>query len=266
MCYIHMRYGLHIIHITCSTYGVATISRLLKIIGLFYRISFLSQGSFAKETYDFKEPTTCSYPIVQHHVRKTSLLHSDLYNTLQLTATHCNIMDSLQHATTRYNTLQHTATHCNTLQHTAPHCTKLSCRPFCSYQTTATHCNAHCNTRTNSKPKIQDATQNYCCNYHNIATRGNTHCNTRTSTLTLGNHTTKFIALCIKVCCSGVIVAAMTTATQLHVYCKTCTRTLILDKHSTKSSVLQQTAAYCNNCSVGLRTRACALTFACVHA
>ena len=44
-------------------YGVATISRLLNIIGLFCRMSSLSWGSFAKETYDFKEPTTCRHPI-----------------------------------------------------------------------------------------------------------------------------------------------------------------------------------------------------------
>jgi len=44
-------------------HGVATISRLVKIIGLFCRISSLSLGSFAKETYHFKEPTTCSHPI-----------------------------------------------------------------------------------------------------------------------------------------------------------------------------------------------------------
>jgi len=45
-------------------YGVATISRLLKIIGLFCRISSLLYGSFAKETYIFKEPTNRSHPIV----------------------------------------------------------------------------------------------------------------------------------------------------------------------------------------------------------
>ena len=43
-------------------YGVATISRLIKIIGLFCRISSLLQGSFAKETYNFKEPTNRSHP------------------------------------------------------------------------------------------------------------------------------------------------------------------------------------------------------------
>ena len=46
-----------------ESYGVATISTLLKITGLFCRISSLLQGSFAKETYHFKEPTTRSHPI-----------------------------------------------------------------------------------------------------------------------------------------------------------------------------------------------------------
>ena len=53
------------VHVCTYVYGhgVATISRLLKIIGLFCRISSLLQGSFAKETYDFKEPTNRSHPI-----------------------------------------------------------------------------------------------------------------------------------------------------------------------------------------------------------
>jgi len=42
------------------SYGVATISRLLQIIGLFCRITSLLLGSFAKETYHFKEPTQLS--------------------------------------------------------------------------------------------------------------------------------------------------------------------------------------------------------------
>ena len=44
-------------------YGVATISRPLQIIGLFCRISSPLQGSFAKETCNFKEPTSRSHPI-----------------------------------------------------------------------------------------------------------------------------------------------------------------------------------------------------------
>jgi len=46
-------------------YGVATISRLLEIMGLSCRISSLLQGSFAKETYNFKEPTNRSHPILK---------------------------------------------------------------------------------------------------------------------------------------------------------------------------------------------------------
>ena len=40
------------------------ISRLLKMIGLFCRISSVLQGSFAKETYNFKGPTHRSHPII----------------------------------------------------------------------------------------------------------------------------------------------------------------------------------------------------------
>ena len=45
--------------------GVATTCKLLKIIGLFCRISSLLNGSFAKETYNFKEPTNRSRPIIR---------------------------------------------------------------------------------------------------------------------------------------------------------------------------------------------------------
>ena len=44
-------------------YGVATISRLLKIIGLLCRIQSLLYGFFAKETDNFKKPTNRSHPI-----------------------------------------------------------------------------------------------------------------------------------------------------------------------------------------------------------
>jgi len=47
-------------------YGVAICSRLLKIIGLFCRISSLLQGSLTKETYNFEEPTNRGHPIGLH--------------------------------------------------------------------------------------------------------------------------------------------------------------------------------------------------------
>ena len=53
----------HLFLSSICDYGVATISRLLKMIRLFCRISSLLYGSFAKETYNFKEPTSHSHPI-----------------------------------------------------------------------------------------------------------------------------------------------------------------------------------------------------------
>jgi len=44
-------------------YGVATISRLLKIIGLFCKRALWKRRYSAKETYNFKEPTNRSHPI-----------------------------------------------------------------------------------------------------------------------------------------------------------------------------------------------------------
>ena len=49
-------------------YGVATIGRLLECVGLFCRIQPLLQGSFAKETYNFKEHTNRSHPICRKRV------------------------------------------------------------------------------------------------------------------------------------------------------------------------------------------------------
>jgi len=56
---------------------VATINRLLKIIGLYCRIKSLLYGSFAKETYNCKEPTDRRHPICtlveldNHRIAKT---------------------------------------------------------------------------------------------------------------------------------------------------------------------------------------------------
>jgi len=50
-----------------SDYGMATITRLLQIIGIFCRISSLLKGFFAKEkVYNFKEPTSRSHPTCRH--------------------------------------------------------------------------------------------------------------------------------------------------------------------------------------------------------
>jgi len=52
-----------VLHHLVSRYGMALSSRLLKIIGLFCRISSFLEGSFAKETCVSREPTNRSHPI-----------------------------------------------------------------------------------------------------------------------------------------------------------------------------------------------------------
>jgi len=44
-------------------YGVALVSRLLKIIGLFCKRALQKRPIFSEETYNFKEPTNRSHPI-----------------------------------------------------------------------------------------------------------------------------------------------------------------------------------------------------------
>ena len=54
-----------------ARYGVATISRLLKIIGLFGEYRSLWQVFFAKETYNSKEPTNRTN---RHELRRCDVL------------------------------------------------------------------------------------------------------------------------------------------------------------------------------------------------
>ena len=51
------------VHTQQCHYGVATVSRIDKILGLFCRILSLLQGSFAKETYNLIDPANQSHPI-----------------------------------------------------------------------------------------------------------------------------------------------------------------------------------------------------------
>ena len=68
-------------------------------------------------------------------VRRCNAMHA-----LQHTATHCNILYTLQ---THCNALQRTATHCNALQRTATHCPYMV--QFCTIDLSAVQCVAvHC--------------------------------------------------------------------------------------------------------------------------
>jgi len=59
MCRVH-----RVFFVTCRCwYGVATISRLLKIVGLFCKRALEKRRYFAKEKSNFKEPTNRSHPV-----------------------------------------------------------------------------------------------------------------------------------------------------------------------------------------------------------
>ena len=67
-------------HSFCSHFGlhwVFTMSRLLKVIGLLCRISSVVQGSFAKETYNSKEPTNRILVFTGWALRRPALYLSD---------------------------------------------------------------------------------------------------------------------------------------------------------------------------------------------
>ena len=87
-------------------YEVAMLSRLLQIIGFFCRIWSLLEGSFAKETCNFKEPTNRSSPIPGCCTSYWTMVAQ---------------LSTFSPSSPRSHTA-HTATHCNTLQHTATHC------------------------------------------------------------------------------------------------------------------------------------------------
>ena len=75
-------------HETTWEYGVATISRLLKVIGIFCRIMSLLYGSFAKETHNIMELTNRSHPImsvVRDTLTKCNTLNECLSRRFSLT-------------------------------------------------------------------------------------------------------------------------------------------------------------------------------------
>ena len=164
---------------------MATVSRRLKITGLFCRISSLLQGSFAKETCHFKEPTDRSHPIEgkrrakkqQRKYKKTKNNFSfldDIYHRVQHGGKVKNVRVLIyiythncgkiypriqqenqnstkkrmpaEHTARHCNALQRTTTHRNALQHTAIQCNTLETRHTAMHCNTLQHDAMHCNT------------------------------------------------------------------------------------------------------------------------
>ena len=61
-------------------HGVATISRLLKITGLFCKRALEKRLYSAKETYNFNEPTNRSHPIAQLRTSSRHKVNFDNYS------------------------------------------------------------------------------------------------------------------------------------------------------------------------------------------
>ena len=61
------------------SHGVATISRLLKIIGLFCKRALQKRPVFSKETYNFKEPSTRSHPIEKERATSKHTAHTETH-------------------------------------------------------------------------------------------------------------------------------------------------------------------------------------------
>jgi len=89
--YIHVWYDtrelLHVYLCVCYdfsidqtwSYGVATISRLLQIIGLFCKWALHKRWYSVKEPYHFKEPTTRSHPIygyIKQVISHMNMIHT----------------------------------------------------------------------------------------------------------------------------------------------------------------------------------------------
>jgi len=83
-------------------YGVAIISRLLKMIGLFCRRALEKRLYSAKETYNLKEPTNRNHPIHEegarvHHFKGSGVQHTLHRTLLQHTLQHTLLQHTLQH-------------------------------------------------------------------------------------------------------------------------------------------------------------------------
>ena len=63
--------------IVATPYGVATISRLLKMIGLFCKRALYNRRYSAKETYYFEEPTNRSHPTVRTEEKLSARVSSE---------------------------------------------------------------------------------------------------------------------------------------------------------------------------------------------
>ena len=99
MSHMNEPYHIWMIHVTYewalwmsphTWYRVPTISRLLKIIGLFCKRALLKRRYSAKKTYDFKEPTNRSHPVRMNQRTQMVMSIWTSHFTYQRVMTHMN--------------------------------------------------------------------------------------------------------------------------------------------------------------------------------
>ena len=90
-------------------------SRLLKMIGLVCRVQSVLQGSFAKETYHFKEPTNRSQPNELDELSTHHIINSIITNSIN----HQHIANSISHLrdSMSYQHINSTITNSMSYQH-----------------------------------------------------------------------------------------------------------------------------------------------------
>jgi len=112
--------------VRAKLYGVATISRFLKIVGLFCKRALQKRPIFCKETYEFQEATnqscTCeAIAPVSHTCTRKRRLDIYTWNSPMYACMHTqkNAIYTLNSPQKR--TLKHTHTHPETLSQKSPH-------------------------------------------------------------------------------------------------------------------------------------------------
>ena len=141
------------------TYGVATISRLLKIIGLFCKRALWKRLYSAKETCNFKEPTNRSHPICTHILRTDQNDRDARVSTFAHMHTLCTHIHTLMYTLTHPRTYTHIVTHLHVYTHKDTH------THTHTYTRTHTHISTHSHTRTHARSPYQsqgDRQQTVC--------------------------------------------------------------------------------------------------------
>jgi len=108
--------------------GVASLKLYLKIIGLFCKRELIKRQYSAKETYNFKEPTNRSHPIVVFHISKSHTAHihesphAKVIHTCAHNYTHPQSFSSARtHTLTQIHTHTHTHANAHTRIHKSTH-------------------------------------------------------------------------------------------------------------------------------------------------